>query len=65
MQKKLIYPSSIEPMDTFFLSLDGKFKLPRTAKVITTDSNIYENSLKNGLQAKLISINNSKNPALE
>nr|DAQ87767.1 MAG TPA: hypothetical protein [Caudoviricetes sp.] len=52
-------------MDTFFLSLDGKFKLPRTAKVITTDSNIYENSLKNGLQAKLISINNSKNPALE
>lgn len=64
-EKANIYPSSIEPMDTFFLSLDGKFKLPRTAKVITTDSNIYENSLKNGLQAKLISINNSKNPALE
>lgn len=64
-EKANIYPSSIEPMDTFFLSLDKKFKLPKTTKVITTDSNIYENSLKNGLQAKLISINNSKNPALE
>lgn len=63
--KKHSLPSSIEPMDTFFLSLDGKFKLPKSAKVITTDSDIYNNSLKHGLRTELVTIKDKKNALQE